>query len=192
MQNRALTAITDDEKKICQNVVVFGAGYLKQHLRWPPDAIAAFFERDAIVSEIETLKRQYEDRSGIQERTQFFAQLNVNAMVPSAVNVLARALRGEYEDSKGVRHKPPTQQQYEAAKEVMNRANIQGKTWGGNDSVPAIDARSVQIAIGTDAKTNGLESIEREGILDILNKAVRSKKGPRPVVRDIEAHVTKD
>lgn len=167
--------LTQSEKDMCQNVVVFGLDYLRSVVDLGPDQIASFVRRKAVRNEIERLKRQYEDRTGIQERTQFFAQLKLNAMVPAAVNILAKSLRGAYKDGNGELVAPPARGQLDAALEVLNRANIQGAKWGGNDQTPTIDARSVSIAIGKGGGSvaGGISSEGRERVRAVLASLVK-------------------
>lgn len=146
-------ALTDDEKDLCQNIVVFGPVYLRQKKGWKAAAIRDFLGRAEVQREVNALQRQYEDRDGLQERTQFFAQLRVNGMVPMALNTLARALKG-YTTVDGKKIEPPTKSQYDAALQVLDRANIQGSKYAGNDNVPLIDARTIQTAIGGIVQNN--------------------------------------
>lgn len=164
------TALAPEDVEVCQNVVVFGVEYLRSAKGWSAMATQEFLKRAVVRRQIETLQKQYTDRSGIQERTQFFAQLRINSMVPAAINTLARALRGAYTDpSNGQVVAPPARGQFEAALEVLNRANIQGSKWGGNDSMPAIDARSVQIALGgASDPLGGLTGESREKLRSML------------------------
>lgn len=184
--------LTDDEADLCRNVVTFGPDYLRSTKKWTAARIKDFLGRSEIKREVEMLRRQYEDRGGLQERTQFFAQLRVNGMVPAALSVLARALRGEYVDSSGDRKAAPTPQQLDAAKEVLERANIQGGKWAGNDSVPQIDARSVQIAIGGSVDHASMDAKGREKVRNILNtvmnrtRALSSNDRRKEVVKDAE------
>lgn len=155
-------ALTADEKECCQNVVVFGPGWLRQVKQWKAEAITRFLNRAEVQREVNSLTKAYEDRTGIQERTQFFAQLRINGMVPHAVGILARSLAGpRRNDETGEMILPPTRQQFEAAVEVLDRANVQGQKFGGNDQTPSIDARSVQIAIG--GSTSDVASLGAEG-----------------------------
>ncbi|OPZ66011.1 MAG: hypothetical protein BWY85_00178 [Firmicutes bacterium ADurb.Bin506] len=162
--------LTSEEMELCQNVVVFGLEYLRTAKGWRAEQSEKFLRRYAVRRQIETLQRQYTDRTGIQERTQFFAQLKVNAMVPAAINTLAKMLRGSYTDpTTGQPVVPPSKGQFAAALEVLDRANIQGQKWGGNDSVPSIDARSVQIALGSTADPmQGLNGESREKLRSLL------------------------
>jgi hypothetical protein len=164
--------LTQEEKELCQQVVVFGLEYLRQAKSWRPEAIKRFVMRPGVRTEIETVKKQYEDRTGIQERTQFLAQLKVNSMVPAAMGVLARTLRGAVTDpGTGNVTQPPSRGQYEAALQVLERANIQGGKWAGNDRTPSIDMRSVNVAIGGGTNMiDGLTSEGREKVRGLLNR----------------------
>ena len=155
-------ALGNEEKEICQNVVVFGPGWLRQTKGWKAAAITAFLARAEVQKEINASTRQYEDRTGIQERTQFFAQIKINSMVPAAISVLAKSLAGpRRNEATGEMLIPPTRQQFEAAVEVLDRANVQGQKFGGAEGAPAIDARSVQIAIG--GSTSDVSKLGAEG-----------------------------
>lgn len=169
-------ALTDEEQEVCRNVMVFGPDWLRSNRKWSAEKIKRFINRAEVKREMDMLKRQYEDREGIQERTQYLSQLKVNGMVPAAVNILARALRGEYVSGDGKRVPPPTPQQFAAAQEVLSRANIQGGKYGGNDSVPAIDARSVQIAIGTAVDSDLLDPKGRQRVMDVLNMVANKSR----------------
>lgn len=163
-------ALTPEELEVCQNIVVFGVEYLRSVKGWTSDATERFLKRSPVRTHIETLQKQYTDRTGIQERTQFFAQLKINAMVPAAINTMAKALRGTFTDpNTGNPVAPPTRGQFDAALQVLDRANIQGSKWGGNDSVPTIDARSIQIALGTASDPlKGLTGESRERLRGLL------------------------
>lgn len=161
-------ALLPEEKETCQNVVVFGPGYLRQVKGWSVSASKAFLERNEVVREIEMLKRSYEDRTGIQERTQFFSQLRINSMVPMATNVLHRALAGRRTRPDGTVMDPPTKQQLEAAMAVLDRANVQGQKFNGNDQTPSIDARSVNLSIGGSPDNNGLDKDSRAKVAALL------------------------
>jgi hypothetical protein len=169
-------ALTNEEKEICVNVMVYGPAYLRQVKAWKAEEVKRFLARSEVVREINTLKSSYDDRSGIQERTQFFAQLKINSMVPTAIAVLAKTLRGVTKDAEGNMVIPPTRAQFEAAVEVLDRANIQGHKFNGNDATPSIDARSVQIAIGgqnSDFSALGAEGREKVTRIlgTVMNKA---------------------
>lgn len=166
--------LTDEDRSICRSIVVYGLEWLRHTKGWTAVSIQTFINRNEIRREIETLRRMYQDREGIQERTQFFAQLQVNSMVPAAVNVLARALRGAHEDPvTGKEVEPPAKGQYQAAMEVLNRANIQGERFGGADTAPTIDARQVRIAIGASSDLmQGLSAQGREKIRQLLARVV--------------------
>lgn len=177
-----MTALNQDEKILCQNVVVFGPGWLRQNKGWKKEAISTFLARKEVVAEIDALKRAYEDRAGVQERTQFFAQLRINGMVPFALNVLAKAMAGEKKDkATGEVSTPPTRMQFDAALQVLDRANVQGKTFAGNDSTPSIDARSVSIAVTGTSESLGVDREARARIAKML------KSVQRKIAADTEA-----
>jgi len=161
-------ALDNEAKELCQQVVIFGPEYLRQAKGWSAAAIRDFLGRREIVTEVEYLQKQYQDREGLQERTQFFGQLKVNAMVPAALNVLARALRGSYQDPQsGETVAPPGRGQYDAAIEVLNRANVQGSRFGGHDQVPQIDARTVNMLVG--GSSEQLSDLDAEGREKVRN-----------------------
>ncbi len=167
-------ALSNDEKSLCANVVVFGPEFLRQTKGWKARAIKDFLNRGEVTREITALKKQYEDRTGIQERTQFFAQLKINSMVPTALVVIANCLRGarRNEETGEVSH-PPTAQQFDAAVEVLDRANVQGKKFGTNDGTPSIDARAINIAIGSAPEgVDTLDAESRERVRLILNSTM--------------------
>jgi len=171
-------ALTPEEKELCIQVVTYGPEFLRHAKGWKKEAITRFVGRAEVQREVAALKRQYEDRTGIQERTQYFAQLRINGMVPLALNTLARTLRGEYvskdEAGKTKRIEPPSRMQYEAALQVLDRANIQGAKYGGHDQTPSIDARSISVAIGTNAG-DGSAPLDAEGrarVADVLNNVL--------------------
>jgi hypothetical protein len=166
-------SLTSEEKELCQNIVVFGPEYLRHQKGWKKTAIQRFMERSEIRREIETLQKQYGDRAGLQERTQFLAQLRINSMVPTAINVLARALRGEYTHPEtGKIVEPPSKGQFEAAQIVLDRANVQGVKWGGHDTMPSIDARSVNLLVGGESSGPALDAAGREKVRSILSSVV--------------------
>lgn len=170
-------ALTNEEKELCTNVVVFGPGYLRQTKGWKSMAVKQFLGRAEVVREINALKSQYEDRGGIQERTQFFSQIRVNGMVPTSLNILARSLRGEVKGEDGKKVMPPTKMQFDAAVEVLNRANIQGGKWNGNDQTPQIDARSIQLALGGSmSDTDSLGAEGREKVRAIVNSVLNKSR----------------
>lgn len=186
-------ALDGDEKEICANVVVFGPGWLRQNKQWKAEAIERFLNRSEVQREINTLTKHYEDRQGIQERTQFFAQLKINGMVPAAVGVLARSLAGVRKNADGTLVPPPSRQQFEAAVEILDRANIQGQKYGGHDNVPAIDARSVHLAIGgtaSDVSKLGAEGRERvRSIVAMALNRVKAKSKADGVADDRKARI---
>lgn len=175
--------LSQSERELCQNVVVFGIDYLRTVSGWDSLKIEAFIKREEVRREVEHLKRQYEDRTGIQERTQFFATLKLNGMVPAAINVLARSLRGAYTDpSTGTVTAPPARGQLDAALEILTRSNIQGTKWAGNDQTPSIDARSVNIAIGKGGGSvaTGISAEGRERVLKLLSSVVKGAQAKQP------------
>jgi hypothetical protein len=186
-------ALSDDEMDACRNVIMFGPEWLRSTKRWNGEKIKRFLDRSEIKRELDMLRRQYEDREGIQERTQYFAQLRINGMIQPAIGVLARALRGEYTDpATGKTMAPPTAQQLDAAKEVLSRANIQGGKYAGNDAVPSIDARSIQIAIGSQVDSGLLDAKGRAKVMEVLNavtnrtRALATHQRRREVVAEQE------
>lgn len=169
-------ALTEEESDLCKQIMMFGPEFLRSVRKWNAAKVTAFLGRAEVRKEIERLTRQYEDRDGIQERTQFLAQLRVNSMVPAALSVMARALRGAYRDQEGKVVEAPTPQQVNAAQDILNRANIQGTKYAGNDSVPAIDARSISVAIGNAPDVHQLDSKGREKVTLLLRTALNKTR----------------
>ncbi len=169
---RKATALTTEEVAICQNVVVFGIEYLTIVKGWPVDKTRRFMAKVEVLRQVEYLQRQYLDRGGLQERTQFFAQLKINSFVPAALGVLARALAGTQVTEDGtVKSRAPDRGQFDAALEVLSRANIQGGKFAGNNALPSIDARTVNVNVDGSALT-GLDPKQRKRVTGILSKVV--------------------
>jgi hypothetical protein len=135
------------ELEICQKLAVFGSDYLRHDLKWTAEAAKDFLDRRDVQREVRTLQERFKDRDGIQARLQFFAQVKINMMVPAALGILAQALAGDRRDENGqVTNLAPGKAQYEAAIEVLDRANVQGTKFpNGGGNMPSVDARQVHI-----------------------------------------------
>lgn len=172
-------ALTPEEKEICQNIVTHGVTYLRHTKGWKAEASKRFLSRSEVQREIATLKSYYEDRAGIQERTQFLAQLRINGMVPAAIGILARSLRGAYKSGDGQDIEPPTKMQLDAAVQVLDRSNVQGTAYKGNDNTPSIDARAVNLALGqadNGASMAQLDSASRDKVRSVLAAVVQRSR----------------
>ncbi len=171
---RLARAVTPQEKQICQNIVVFGVSYLHDTLGWAAGTVDLFMERREVRREIEALAELYKDREGVQERTRWFAQLKVNGMVPAALAILAKALRGDVLEGDNLREKAPTRSQVEAAIQVLDRANVTGAKSGAGSGLPPIDARQINIQVNNKVDGLNLATDEREKVVktvfNIMNK----------------------
>ena len=174
-----LTALTNDEKQYCHGLVVRGVQYLHVELGWQMNELRRFLARSDVISHIEYLQQQYGDRTGIQERQQFLATRRLHEMVPAALSVLARALAGNImgTDETGapvVKSYAPARGQFDAAVEILDRANIQGAKYGGNNNQPVIDARTVNVHMeGAVAGVDGMTPKQRGNISRVLGKVVK-------------------
>lgn len=196
---RKVTALTEEEKATCQNVITFGLEYLRTVQGWKMDPIRQFLARVEVSHYLIYLRDQYLDRSAIQERTQFFAQLKVNSLVPAALAVLARGLAGVKvsADGKTIERRAPDRAQFDAAIEVLNRANIQGGKFAGNNQLPNIDARSVTVnineAVSGQLDPKGRKKVSKllKGVLEAIKSgdaadAIVEARRARPEPRDDE------
>ncbi len=167
------TAISAEDKQHCLNLVIHGISYL-QGQGWRSRVIAEFLERVDVQKELARLKEQYEDRSSIQERVQFFTTLQVNKMVPTALNVLARTLQGDVMNEDGtVKSAAPARAQYQAAIEVLNRANIHGDEYGGRDNLPALDQRAIEAGARKESAGDKWNAQTRDKVRKLLGKVMR-------------------
>jgi hypothetical protein len=154
------------DKNHCQNVVVFGPQYLFS-LGWKQREIEMFLQRIDVRTEIACLQAQYIDREAIQSRTQFYAQLKINSLVPRAITILARALVGTVLDQHGnIKDRPPERVQIDASMEVLNRANIQGKKFKESDKLVNL---GLELFGNTDPKKT-LDAPSREKLRKALGK----------------------
>lgn len=171
------TALTDEEKATCQNVITFGLEYLRTVQGWTMVATRSFLARVEVTHYLIYLRDQYLDRTAIQERTQFFAQLRVNAMVPLALQILMRSVVGVKvsADGKTIERRAPDRAQFDAAIEILNRANIQGGKFAGNNQLPNIDARTVNVNIN-EAAAGQLDSKGRKKVSNILKGVLAAIK----------------
>ncbi len=165
--------LTPQEKVHCQNLMVYGPAYLHQ-LGWRYRVIERFCQRVEIQNELAFLRGHYLDREAIQERAQFYAQLKINQMVPAAVGIIARALRGTVIKEGAVVQRPPERVQYDAAIEVLTRANIQGGKFKGNNTTPTIDARTLNVHLDSDEAGLNITPEGRERVRKMLLK-IKSK-----------------
>jgi len=99
----------------------------------PPDAVRAFFERDAVRSELDLLKRELDHHDALKARAKFFVRRSLHRLIDPATAVLTMALGGpQYQrdkktgtvlrDSRGnfmVEQPEPTKVQVDAAKTVL-------------------------------------------------------------------------
>lgn len=145
-----LVKLTPEEKSICSEIIQRGGtDYLRFELGWTAIKIKSFMVKKSVRAELDYLRRAYTQREGIQERTQFFAQIRINSLVPSALRVVARALQGDKtNDTTGDIVRAPSRGQFDAAVEILNRANINGSKYKGEDVLPNIDARSINVTVG--------------------------------------------
>lgn len=190
-------ALDNSERQHCQNIAVLGPNYLIT-LGWRLKDIERFLERKDVITELKILQNQYGDREGIQERTQFFAQMKINQMVPIALGVLARGLRGTVIDKTTgqIKERPPERVQMDAALEVLTRANIQGTKFKGNDKQPIIDAQQINIFGDVDTSSQALPPAARDKIRKLFNKvranAIADTKLERRLAQEKEEAETID
>ncbi len=170
---RVTNGLTSEEKNFCQNIVVFGVDYLRESLGWAMDVVRQFVERAEVQREIEHLTTQYKDRQAIQDRTQFFAQLKINGMVPAALAILAKAMRGHVFEADGsLKERAPDRNQIEAAMQVLDRANIQGAKYNTNVTAPNVDARQVHLHVTGAADKLKLDPQRREKLGKMVDKFI--------------------
>lgn len=169
--------LSGEEREVCKQLVLKGEDYLRDELGWKYEQKTAFLEKKSVQRELERLTRLYNDRSQVQEKTIFFAQLEINKMVPESLRLLALALRGEYPDPRDATGatiiSPPTDAQVRAALEVLDRSKIGGRAeWSAATAKPIIDARSVTVNIGD--KSSDLDAVDsRERLRTFLDMVTR-------------------
>lgn len=187
------TRLSSKEKALCQSVVTFGHAHLRESLGWTSEAVDEFLGRAEVAREIEALQEAYKDRAGIQERTQFYAQLKINSMVPAALGILARGLQGHVFDEQGnLKTRAPDRSQMEAAMQVLDRANVQGQKYAGNNRMPNIDARTVNVSIG--GAVDGLGDLSPDGrqkVVKMLGGVVGRLKAAARANETVEAKQAK-
>ncbi len=186
---KVVDALTKEEKIICQHIAVNGPNYLRDRMGWAMDVVSLFLERSEIMAEITALQEQYKDRAATQERTQFFTQMQINSLLPAAVNILIRALRGNTIKDGVVTERAPDRNQLEAAMQVLDRANIQGQKYAGNNSTPSIDARQVHLTIGGKADQLGLEAEDRKQVVGMVSKLLSKMSAAASAKARIEARL---
>lgn len=198
---RRAHALDPAEKLLCENIAVLGLEYLRLGKGWGIEECRRFINRHEVMAYINYLLSQYKDRGGIQERTQFYAQLKLNSMVPAALSVLARSLAGTQLSADGtqVAVRAPDRGQFDSAIEILSRANIGGK-FAGSTSVPLIDARTINIgAEGAVDAVTGLTPKSRSNLVkrlksitnrlassDLAAEIVKSRRAERVPVKDDE------
>lgn len=144
--------LSQEEKIFCAEIFKRGGPeYLRFELSWNATQVKEFMAKKAVRAELDYLRRTYLKREAIQERAQFFSQLRINQMVPAAIGVVAKALRGDKQTDDGNVDRAPSRGQFDAALDVLDRANIHGDKFKGEDVPSLIDARSVSIALGETA-----------------------------------------
>lgn len=169
LKDRRLHALSPDDRQVCSHVATKGTDYLRYEMQWSAMQIKQFMARVAVQAELDYLRRAYAQREGIQERMQFFSQLQINRMVPRALQTLALTLRGDQLNDDGTVARAPSRAQYDAAVEVLERANVRGDKYKGEDSIPLIDARSIQLTLGENDDENSIDPKKKRSIDRVRN-----------------------
>lgn len=164
-----------DEKLLLDNVLIHGMMYLLVNKGWTLTAAREFLQRAECMRYLKYNQDLYDNRKGVQERTQFYGQIRINAMVPSALAILTRALVGHQFDENGqLKQRAPDRGQFDAAMKVLECANIQGVKYAGDNSKPVVDARSVTVNVNTEVgKVKGLTPAGRSRITKLLTGVVQ-------------------
>lgn len=122
--------LVDIERMLIENLVVKGS-HAFDDLGYTADKVGAFLSRPSVKREIERLQATMSDAEGMVSRQQFMARVKLGQMIPAALAIVQRRLRGTQPDAKGNVPKAssmPTSEQYSAALEVLDRAGISAST----------------------------------------------------------------
>lgn len=151
--------LDDKAKEICQLLIIKG-DVVFDDLGWTKLQRREFLSKIGVKKELTKLTRIWEDRNAIQDRAAFFASVNLQRMVGPAVNILAHRLRGPINPTNGQPYPDPTptDEQYQAALEVLDRSGIKSKDYDETTPAPIIDARTVNFGSSPDLKDDSLDS----------------------------------
>lgn len=170
------TKLNAAERQLCQGAVIYGVEWLLTQPGYELlTSVRAFLNRREVIRQIAYFQKQYADRSAISERVQFFGMLQLNALVPAAINIVARSLVGVKVNpqSGAIDSRPPDRGQFDAAVEVLGRCNVQGSKYAGNSNLPSIDAGQMEQLTGETVRSiNGLTKKGRIKITRLLNDVI--------------------
>jgi len=171
--------MNDKDRAICRElvtrgeIVLYERGYDKYERK-------QFMERREVKKEIEFQTQQWKDRKGIQERHAFMAQLDLFRMIPASLTIIASSLRGEQveKDKEGKRLKkdPPTDQQFRAAVEILNRTGVGSRSpdeWSENMKIALLQQNNNSVSIGGDDADS---MVAREKVRTLFEKLAAGMK----------------
>lgn len=175
-------ALTRDDRQHCANVCVRGEIVLRE-MGWDHEKRRAFLVRKDVQREMKVMAGLYADRDGLAERAKFFGLIELQKMVPRAIDVLRQALHSgqKAKDSTGaeVTIQPPDESAYDAAIQVLDRTGVDAGKFTTHTNMPTIGNLNItenHLNVGDAKENNQLQNIvKRErvrSLLDaILNKA---------------------
>lgn len=106
-----------DELQHCRSLVQEGFHYFGR-LGWTQEQEANFLSRPRVKQEMDRLLGLLQDSEGLAQRSSFFARVDLYRMLPAAVSIVAKTLRGLDGGRVNILDMP-TEAQYEAAKDVI-------------------------------------------------------------------------
>lgn len=109
--------LTPEELQHCRALVQEGFHYFSR-IGWTPQQEGNFLGRPNVKVEVDRLLGQLQDADGLASRTTFFARVDLYRMLPAAISIIAKTLRG-LDGGKVSPLEIPTAEQYEAAKDII-------------------------------------------------------------------------
>jgi ribosomal protein S24E len=118
-------ALKPEDKQLVAQLAISGEIVLRQR-GWNKEQRDAFLSRKDVQKELADLDNVYKDREQIAERARFFGMVEMQRMVPRAVQLLQRALLAGQEVN-GQIVEAPDEAQLEAAMQVLDRTGVHAK-----------------------------------------------------------------
>lgn len=160
------------EKSFIENLHIRGHAYFDEQ-GYSAEEEAAFLARPNVRREIERLQSIMEDGQSFIERQKFMARVKLGAMLPAAMNIVAKTLRG-LKDKDGAIVNPedvPTRAQYDAAMDIMDRCGIAPDEINVNFLVAAPVNRHVRKT--DDAKYDSVAVVQRDRVRTAIDKVIK-------------------